>query len=151
MKQVRVAESDSLIGFPLVVNEKREIDLAVVPELAGVDSIAQADRDNLRAFLLEGGFVLAQLRDVLATEDSTVMTEKNDHCGTCSPQASQLHGLPVRIGQRNSSQLAAVGLRHGDILRAKRWPCQASRSFSTKLSHHLVSASSFATGWGRKE
>jgi hypothetical protein len=125
VKQARVAESHCLIGFTLFVDEKREIDLAVFAELASVGNVAQADRDKLRAFLLESNFVLAQLRDVLATEDSTVMTEKNDHCRTACPEASQLHRLSIDIRQRNAGQLAAVRVRHGDILRAGEGLCQA--------------------------
>jgi hypothetical protein len=67
--------------------------------------------------LFEIVLVLAQLRNVLAAEDSAVVAEKDDHCGAAGPEAIQTHRVPIQIGQCDAGQSARVGFRHGDILR----------------------------------
>lgn len=39
--------------------------------------------------LLKVTFVLAQLRDMFAAEDSPVVSKENDNCGTLLPQRAQ--------------------------------------------------------------
>jgi hypothetical protein len=51
--------------------------------------------------------MLAQLRDMLAAEDSAVVTQENDHSRTIGPQRTQTYGLALDIGQCESGQFAA--------------------------------------------
>jgi len=46
-------------------------------------------------------FVLAQLRDVLAAEDSPVMPKKHHHSGALLPQGPEPHLTSVRIRQND--------------------------------------------------
>jgi hypothetical protein len=43
----------------------------------------------------------AQLRDVFAAEDSSVVPQKYDHCGLAGPKRAELRLLPVAVGERD--------------------------------------------------
>lgn len=86
MKQVRLFEFDRPIGLALVVDQQGEGDAGLFAKVARVADIAQADSDKLGAFLPELLLVLAQLRDMLTAENSTVVTEKDDYCRRVGPQ-----------------------------------------------------------------
>jgi hypothetical protein len=45
--------------------------------------------------------VLAQLRDMLAAENSTVMTEEDHNCGIPLPQRAEAHFLTSGVGQHD--------------------------------------------------
>jgi hypothetical protein len=45
--------------------------------------------------------VCAQLRDVLAAENSAVVAQKNDHGGTLLPSRAKTDVMTIRIGQHN--------------------------------------------------
>jgi len=55
----------------------------------------------------------AQLRDVLATENSTIVAQKHQHGRTVRPQRSQTHGASIRAGQGYVCKLAAKRFSHG--------------------------------------
>lgn len=54
----------------------------------------------------------AQLRNMLAAEDSAVMAQKNDHGGTCLPERAQTNIITIRIGQNNIRKRLAQRRRH---------------------------------------
>jgi hypothetical protein len=60
--------------------------------------VTQANRRKVRAPLAEFPLVVAQLRNVLAAENSPVVPQKHDHSGNVGPQISEPH-LPV-VGVR---------------------------------------------------
>lgn len=64
------------------------------------------------AFLFEFFFECAQLRDMLAAKNSTIVAQKDQDGWFTLPQRAQARCLAFRVGQRNSSQLAAVSLSH---------------------------------------
>lgn len=86
MEQGSVLEPDSLVSFAFVVDQQREVDLGLFAEEAGVARVAQADRREPRAFLLELLFEFAQLRDVLTAENSPVVTQEDQHRWAALPQ-----------------------------------------------------------------
>jgi len=92
-----VLEPDGLVGLALVVYQERKIDLSLFMEHPGVVGIAQADGDQTSAFLAKVLLVLAQLRDMLAAEDSAPMAEECDDCRAVSPQRSQADRLAVDV------------------------------------------------------
>ena len=61
------------------VDQKREVDAGIVAEQARVMGVAQSDGRQVHSLLTESSAVLAQLRDVLAAEDSTIMAKKHHH------------------------------------------------------------------------
>ena len=61
------------VGLALFVDEQREVDAGFLAENAGVVTVAEADRRQGRALITEGSLVFAQLRDVLAAENSPIV------------------------------------------------------------------------------
>lgn len=99
VKQVGFAQAGGLVGLVFLVDEQRKVDLSLVAKEAGIVGAAQSDGDKVRTLLLELGFVVTQLRDVLAAEDSTPMAEEYDHGGAGRPERTELYGFTVGIGQ----------------------------------------------------
>lgn len=86
MQQGSVAQAYRFIGHAFVIDQKREVDAGFLAEEAGVACIAQADHGQMSAFSFELFFEFAQLRDVLAAEDSTVVAKKHQHGWSALPQ-----------------------------------------------------------------
>ena len=77
MKNGCLAEAGSFIRFFLFIDQQREFDAGVFAELTGVDGVAEADGNELSAFLGEFLLVLAQLRNMLAAENSAIVAKKD--------------------------------------------------------------------------
>ena len=74
MKQVRTLQFGGAVGSAVRVNQKRKCDASLFAEQPRVAKVAHADRREIRSTRLDFSLMLAQLRDVLAAEDSTVVT-----------------------------------------------------------------------------
>lgn len=112
VQQGSVAQSDSFVGLTLVVDEERELYAGFVAEEPGIADVTQPDGRKMGAFLFEFFFKCAQLRDVLAAKNSTIVTQEDHDGWSALPQRAQAGCFAFGIWQRNSSQLAAVGLSH---------------------------------------
>jgi len=66
-------EVGDVVGFAVVVDQKWEGDFALALEDLTVVGVAQADGSELRPRFFDLTRVVAQLRDVLAAEDSAVV------------------------------------------------------------------------------
>jgi hypothetical protein len=107
MKERAVRETHSTICLPLGINQKWERDSSLIAKDLGVLCVAQADGGQPRAFIAECLFVVAQLRDVLAAEDSSVVTKEGDHCGVVGPERAESDRMSSRVGQDYSRELLA--------------------------------------------
>ncbi len=88
MQDVAFLQAKPTVREKILVNEHREIDCGFRSEGSRVLHAAQSDRDYARAPPLDLRFVLAQLRDVLAAEDSTPMPQECDHRDLLRPRAA---------------------------------------------------------------
>jgi hypothetical protein len=113
VKQGSVAQTHGFVGLALFVDQERELDAGLLAEEAGVACIAQADYGQLSALLFEFFFEFAQLRDVLAAENSTVMAKEDQHCRRIFPERAQARCLAFGVGKSDAGQFAAEGLCHG--------------------------------------
>jgi len=86
VEQVRPFELHDGIGFTFFVNEQREGDARFLAKSAGVRAIAKSNGGQRGAAIAEGLFVGAQLRDMLAAKNSTVVAQENHHCGLANPE-----------------------------------------------------------------
>jgi len=112
VQQVPLAKTGGTIGDAVLVNQKGKCNACFFPEQLCVIAIAQADGCQLRPQVLKLDFVFAQLRNVLAAEDSTVVTEKHDNGRRLLPERSQAHFVAVRIRQRDSGERFAELVHH---------------------------------------
>ena len=95
----RSLEPRRSVGNALIIHEQREIDARLLTKLSGISGIAHTHRGKLRTGCFELAFVFAQLRDVLAAEDSSVVTKKNEYCWMLLPKRAQPYLASARIGQ----------------------------------------------------
>ena len=112
MEQGSVAQANSFIRFAFVVDQQREVDTGFFPEEPSVAHVAQSHSCQAGAFFLEFVFGCAQLRDMLAAENSAVVAEKNEHSRSALPQRSQTRGLAIGVWERDPGELAAERFRH---------------------------------------
>jgi hypothetical protein len=73
MKKVRALQLCGAIGFAMLINEQWKINSGLLTELARKVGIAQTNGSQRGAPASDFFCVFAQLRDMLAAEDSTVM------------------------------------------------------------------------------
>jgi hypothetical protein len=85
VKQVRALEFHGGISFAIFVNEQWEGDSCLLAKSAGIDAVPKPHRGEVRSTVAESLLVRAQLRDVLAAKDSTVMPQENNHCRLPDP------------------------------------------------------------------
>jgi len=86
MEQGSVPQFNRFVGFALFVDQEGKLDAGLLAEEFCVVHIAQPDRGQARALPAKLFFKFAQLRDVLAAEDSTVMAKKHYDRGPALPQ-----------------------------------------------------------------
>jgi hypothetical protein len=118
---VIAAQQVQEVGFPqarrairraLAVYQKRERDAGFLAEQAGVAGVAQAYRGQVRSFVFERLLMFAQLRDVLAAENSPVVPQKNQHGGLTLPKRAEPDLAPIGIRQHDAGQRLAEGAGH---------------------------------------
>jgi hypothetical protein len=98
MEDIRPSQADRVVGLSLSVDQQREINTHLAPELRRVASVAQAHCGDPRApgFDLLSG--VANPRDVLSTEDSAVVAQEDHDRRSLRPERAQAHDLAVRVG-----------------------------------------------------
>ena len=99
MKERAVQQANSAICTPLGIDQKGKRDSGLLAKDLGVVCVAQADGGQPSAFIAECLFVVAQLRDVLAAEDSSVVAKEGDHCGVLVQSEPSLTGCPPESGK----------------------------------------------------
>ena len=79
MKQVCALEFHGGIGVAFLVNKKRKSNPCFITKCTCIDAVAESHRGQSRAAIAEGLLMRAQLRDVLAAEDSTIVAQEYNH------------------------------------------------------------------------
>jgi len=95
------------------VNQEGKHDTGLLAKEAGIIQVAQADGRQCGSRFLELVFVLAQLRDVLAAEDSTVVAQEHDDAWACLPQGAEANLIATGFGQYHIGELRAERIGHG--------------------------------------
>jgi hypothetical protein len=106
MEQVSGFQFRGSEGNSFAIDQQRKCYARFVAKHAGIVHIAQPDRDQAGAQLLKLAFAGAQLRDVLAAEDSAVVPQE-DHNGT------------ALLPKRTEADFAAAGFRQHDVCQAR--------------------------------
>jgi hypothetical protein len=85
VKNVCALQGGCAIGATVVVDQEGELEASVFAKHAGVICVREADGGKGRAFGFKLVFMFAQLRDVLAAENSAVVAQKHDYGGRLFP------------------------------------------------------------------
>ena len=118
VQQVGLFQANGAIGRALVVDQERECDAGLFAEQAGVVGVAQAYRSEVCSFVFEGLLVLAQLRDVLSAENSTVVPQENQDRGLRLPKGAKLDLAAIGIGENDAGQGFAKRAGHRSRIRS---------------------------------
>jgi hypothetical protein len=105
-------EVGDLVGLAMLVDEQREVDAGFLLEKAGVVCVSEADGGEGGALFAEGLLVLAQLRDVLAAEDSAVVAKKDEDGGIRFPERAEANGFAEGVGENDAGKPLAEGFGH---------------------------------------
>jgi len=90
-----------LVRFPIGVDQQWESDSGFLAEQLGIAPVAESDRGQCGSDLPKRVLVLAQLRDVLATEDSAIVPQEDNHGGTALPNRTQPNFTASSFGQHD--------------------------------------------------
>lgn len=112
MKQVGGFQLDRFIGLALFVDQKREGDPGLFAELPRVDAVSETNRREGCALVAKSLIVSAQLRDVLAAEDSSIVAQKNDNSGLLVPQRAKANFAAFRVRESDERQPFAERIVH---------------------------------------
>jgi|SRR5208337_940562 len=134
MKQIGDAEVGDFVGLAILVDEQGKVDRGFLLEDAGVVGIAEADGGEGSAFFFERLLMFAQLRDVLAAEDSSIVAEENEHGGVILPQGTQTNLLAVGVREDDIREPPAESFRHDEAsLKKEESGVKSGRLFARVL------------------
>ena len=112
VQQIGDAQAGEFVGLPLFVDEQGKVDSRFFLEDTRIIAVAKAYGCEGSAFVAEGLLVFAQLRDVLAAEDSSIVAKKHDNRRLALPQRSQTNFLAKSVGKDDVCKPLAEGFRH---------------------------------------
>jgi hypothetical protein len=101
MQQIRIVQAGGTVRLALLIDQQRKRDAGFLAEQTRVVSVAESDSRQVGAALAKVLFMFAQLRDVLAAKDSTIVAEEDHHGGLPFPKRTEAHLLAVCIGQHD--------------------------------------------------
>ena len=85
MKQCSFLQAQRPIRLSLLIDQQWKLDSCLLTKRTGIVSIAQPHSRQCRSLGFELLLVFAQLRNMLAAEDSTIVAEENHDCRMFSP------------------------------------------------------------------
>jgi hypothetical protein len=97
MQKVCRAESRYSIDPALLVDQQRKGDSGLLAKHAGIMTVTQSDGGQRGSFAAESLLAFAQLRDMFAAKDSSIMPKEYDHSGTIGPKCSEPNFPPIDI------------------------------------------------------
>ena len=101
VQNIRRLQTSRAIRETLRIHEQRKCDSSLLAKESGIADVAKTDSSEIDALRSKLLLMVAQLRDMLAAKDSTVMTQEDDHRRATFPQGAEPHFALVRVGKRN--------------------------------------------------
>jgi hypothetical protein len=105
MKQVCAPQSCDFICFSLFINEQGKLDAGFFLKNSRIVAVPQADCCQGRTLLEKELLVFAQLRDVLAAENSSIVPKKHHDGGSMLPQSPQANLISTGVRENNACKL----------------------------------------------
>ncbi len=129
MQQVRRLQAGGAIRETLLVHQQRKRDPSLLAKEAGIAHVAKADSREIGAPGSELLHMVAQLRNMLAAEDSSVVAQEDDHGRAAFPQRAKPNFAPVGIRKRN------IGKRSAERLGHRRTLARSGKNHQNKRLH----------------
>ena len=89
VEEVRLPQVRDLVGEAFFVDQQGEGDLRLLAEEPGVVGVPKTDYGEGCPGFLNLQLMIAQLRDMLAAEDSSIVTQEDEHRGSFFPQGPE--------------------------------------------------------------
>ena len=112
MEKIGFAEVGEFVGLAVGVDEEGKVNAGFFLEQKGVAGVAEADGGEGGVLFAEGLLVCAQLRDVLAAEDSAVVAEEDEHGGIRFPKRAETNLFAEGVGKSDAGETLAEGVGH---------------------------------------
>jgi len=96
----------------MLVDQEGEVDAGFLLVVAGEVGATETDGGEGCALFTKGLLVFAQLRDVLAAEDSAVVAKEDDDGGIRFPEGAEADLLAEGVGERDSCESLAESIGH---------------------------------------
>jgi hypothetical protein len=90
-------QTGGAVSHALLVYQKRETDAGLLSKEPSVNPVAEAHGSQAGSPILERFLVFAQLRDMLAAEESAVVPEENEDRRLLLPKRAEPHFPAVDI------------------------------------------------------
>ena len=120
MEQRRGSEAGRAIRLPPLVNQKGERDTGFLTEQTGVAQVTEPNGGETSPLAPECMLMLAQLRDVLAAEESAVVAKESEDRGAVGPQRAESNLVAFGVGYNDTRELRTERLLHRDSFSAGR-------------------------------
>jgi len=104
MERVGYPQSGNAVSKTFFIDEQRKRDAGLLPEEVAIVLVTQPDGGNAGSLMVKFRLVLAQLRDMLAAEDSAIVPQKDHDSRPFGPDRSQPDLIAFRIGQTDACQ-----------------------------------------------
>jgi len=112
VQHVGIAKPGGAIGETLLVDQKGESDAGVLAKLLRVVPVAEAYRRQICALVSKRLLLCAQLRDMLAAEDSAVVTQEDQDRRLTLPKRAEAYFPAAGIRQDDGGQGVAQRAGH---------------------------------------
>ena len=113
MKQIGALQFGRATGAALHIDEERKQNARLFTKQARIVKIAHPNGREIRSTRLDLRFMLEQLRDVLAAEQSTEVPQEDQHHRALGPEIAQSTGRARGVGQLEAGQRLHVHAGNG--------------------------------------
>ena len=120
MEQVCRFQFGGAVSATIGIDQQGKGNAGLLAKGASIVHIAEADGGQRGSGLLELLLVFAQLRDMLAAEDSTIVPQKDDDGGIFFPKRAKANLAAAAFRQHNIREFRTERFRHAAIVSLRR-------------------------------
>lgn len=97
MQEISGLQLHRSIRLPVLINQERKSDAGLFAKLPGIDAVSQTNCGQRGPFIPESLGVFAQLRDVRAAKNSSIVAEENNDSRLFVPKGTEPYFAPIAI------------------------------------------------------
>ena len=110
VEEVGLPEIRDLVSATLFIDQQGEGDPCLVAKKPSVVDVPKTDCGEPGTGFLNLRLMIAQLRDMLAAEDSSIVAQENEHRGSFFPQGPEADSLAVWVFELNGGKGGTQGV-----------------------------------------
>ena len=110
VEEVGLPEIRDLVSATLFIDQQGEGDPCLVAKEPSVVGVPKTDCGEAGTGFLDLRLMIAQLRDMPAAEDSSIVAQENEHRGSFFPQGPEADSLAVWVFELNGGEGGTQGV-----------------------------------------